>query len=127
MIGSPYLAGRDRYERVMEGWVDNTHDTAFTHTVRITDPAKISQAQNAHITVLIEHRRRAIRVDSGSVPKRTARSKPSSMRSTRRSSKETSIVTAGWAAANSARIGETNVTPKWTGTLTRTVPRGSVP
>jgi len=38
VIGSPFLAGRDRYERVMEGWVDNTHDAAFTHTVRITDP-----------------------------------------------------------------------------------------
>lgn len=38
MIGSPYLAGRDRYERVMDGWVDNTHDEAFTHTVEITDP-----------------------------------------------------------------------------------------
>lgn len=38
MIASPFLAGRDRYERVMEGWVDNTHDAAFTHTVRLTDP-----------------------------------------------------------------------------------------
>jgi hypothetical protein len=38
VIGSPYLAGRDRYERVMDGWVDNTHDEAFTHTVQITDP-----------------------------------------------------------------------------------------
>ena len=38
MIGSPFLTGRDRYERVMEGWVDNTHDAAFTHTVRISDP-----------------------------------------------------------------------------------------
>jgi hypothetical protein len=38
VIGSPFLDGRDRYERVMEGWVDNTHDTAFTHTVRLTDP-----------------------------------------------------------------------------------------
>ena len=38
MIGSPFLAGRDRYERVMDGRVDNTHDTAFTHTVRLTDP-----------------------------------------------------------------------------------------
>jgi hypothetical protein len=37
MIASPYLAGRDRYERSMEGWVDNTHDDAFTHTVRLTD------------------------------------------------------------------------------------------
>ena len=38
MIGSPFLAGRDRYERVMEGRVDNTHESAFTHTVRIADP-----------------------------------------------------------------------------------------
>ncbi|HEY7203678.1 MAG TPA: DUF2889 domain-containing protein [Methylomirabilota bacterium] len=37
MIGSPLLVGRDRYERVMEGWVDNTHEDAFTHTVRMTD------------------------------------------------------------------------------------------
>jgi DUF2889 family protein len=38
VIGSPFLAGRDRYERVMDGRVDNTHDAAFTHTVRLTDP-----------------------------------------------------------------------------------------
>ncbi len=31
------LAGRDRYERVMEGRVDNTHEDAFTHTVRLAD------------------------------------------------------------------------------------------
>ena len=37
MITSPYLDSRDRYERSMEGWVDNTHDDAFTHTVRFTD------------------------------------------------------------------------------------------
>jgi hypothetical protein len=37
MISSPYLEGRDRYERVTEGWVDNTHEDAFTHTVRVTD------------------------------------------------------------------------------------------
>jgi hypothetical protein len=37
MITSPYLSGRDRYERAIEGVVDNTHDDAFTHTVRITD------------------------------------------------------------------------------------------
>lgn len=37
MITSPYLDGRNRYERSMEGWVDNTHDDAFTHTVRLTD------------------------------------------------------------------------------------------
>lgn len=38
MIGSPFLAGRDRYERVMDGRVDNSHDAALTHTVRLTDP-----------------------------------------------------------------------------------------
>ena len=37
MITTPYLDGRDRYERSMEGWVDNTHDDAFTHSVRLTD------------------------------------------------------------------------------------------
>jgi hypothetical protein len=37
MITSPFLVGRDRYERVVEGWVDNTHEDAFTHTVRISD------------------------------------------------------------------------------------------
>ena len=37
MITSPCLSGRDRYERSMEGWVDNTHDDAFTHTVRLVD------------------------------------------------------------------------------------------
>lgn len=33
----PLLAGRDRYERVMDGRVDNTHEDAFTHTVRLAD------------------------------------------------------------------------------------------
>ncbi len=37
MIESPWLQGRDRYERSLEGWTDNTHDHAFTHTVRIAD------------------------------------------------------------------------------------------
>jgi len=37
VITSPYLAGRDRYERSLEGWVDNTHQDAFTHTVRLAD------------------------------------------------------------------------------------------
>ncbi len=31
------LRGRDRYERVMYVWVDNSHDDAFTHTVRLSD------------------------------------------------------------------------------------------
>ena len=32
------LRGRARYERVMEGWVDNTDADAFTHTVTLSDP-----------------------------------------------------------------------------------------
>jgi len=34
----PRLEGRARYERVMDGWVDNTHEDALTHTVRLADP-----------------------------------------------------------------------------------------
>jgi hypothetical protein len=37
VITSPHLDGRDRYERSMEGWVDNTHDDAFTYSARLTD------------------------------------------------------------------------------------------
>lgn len=36
-VGSPYLVGRDRYERVLAGWVDNTHDDAFTLTAELRD------------------------------------------------------------------------------------------
>ena len=31
------LRSRDHYERVMDGWVDNTHPDAFTHTVVLRD------------------------------------------------------------------------------------------
>src|SRR5262249_55011764 len=37
VIASPFLVGRDRYERAIEGWVDNTHGDAFTPTVTIAD------------------------------------------------------------------------------------------
>jgi Protein of unknown function (DUF2889) len=37
VITPALLEGRDRYERVMDGWVDNTHDDAFTHTVVLRD------------------------------------------------------------------------------------------
>jgi Protein of unknown function (DUF2889) len=37
VISSPFLRGRDRYERRMEGWVDALPADALTHTVRITD------------------------------------------------------------------------------------------
>jgi hypothetical protein len=39
MMEPALLHGRDRYERVTTGRVDNTHDDAFTHTVRLEDPA----------------------------------------------------------------------------------------
>jgi hypothetical protein len=37
VIAPRLLQGRDRYERVMDGQVDNTHDDAFTHAVRLRD------------------------------------------------------------------------------------------
>lgn len=36
-VAPALLRGRGRYERVIHGWSDNTHDDAFTHTVRIAD------------------------------------------------------------------------------------------
>jgi len=36
-IAPALLENRDGYERVMEGWVDNTHADAFTHTVALRD------------------------------------------------------------------------------------------
>jgi len=38
VIASPFLEGRDRYERALHAWVDNTHADAFTHTVQVADP-----------------------------------------------------------------------------------------
>ncbi len=37
-LESPYLAGVDRYERVMHGWIDAPRDDAFTMNVRVVDP-----------------------------------------------------------------------------------------
>lgn len=37
MVSSPYLQGRHRYERRMEGWVDASHADAFTLTARLRD------------------------------------------------------------------------------------------
>lgn len=37
MIGSPYLEGRDRYERRLQGVVDATPADALTHTVQLAD------------------------------------------------------------------------------------------
>jgi hypothetical protein len=38
VIEPSVLGGRARYERVMDGVTDNTHDDAFTHTVRLAEP-----------------------------------------------------------------------------------------
>ena len=40
MITPSVLEDGARYERVMDGWTDNTHPDAFTHTVRIAEPAR---------------------------------------------------------------------------------------
>jgi len=36
-VSSPYLEGRDRYERLMEGWVEASHADAFILTARLSD------------------------------------------------------------------------------------------
>jgi Protein of unknown function (DUF2889) len=37
MLDPALLRDRTRYERVMHGWVDNLHEDALTHTVRLSD------------------------------------------------------------------------------------------
>jgi hypothetical protein len=37
VIDPPLLRGRDRYERVTDGWVDSVREDAFTHTVTLED------------------------------------------------------------------------------------------
>jgi hypothetical protein len=45
MIEPALLRGRDRYERVTTGRVDNSHDDAFTHTVRLEDPERALEVE----------------------------------------------------------------------------------
>jgi hypothetical protein len=40
VIAPAVLAARERYERVMDGWTDNTHADALTHTVRLAEPGR---------------------------------------------------------------------------------------
>ena len=40
MLVPAMLRERDRWERRTHGWVDNTHDDAFTHTVRLDEPGR---------------------------------------------------------------------------------------
>jgi hypothetical protein len=34
------LRDRDAWQRIVDGWVDNTHEDAFTHTVRLIEPGR---------------------------------------------------------------------------------------
>jgi Protein of unknown function (DUF2889) len=43
VIRPALLEGRDRYERVMDGWVDNTHEDAFTLTVTLRDDDRAAE------------------------------------------------------------------------------------
>ena len=43
MIRPALLEGRDRYERVMDGWVDNTHEDAFTFAVTLRDDDRAAE------------------------------------------------------------------------------------
>ena len=43
MIRPALLEGRDRYERVMDGWVDNTHEDAFTLAVTLRDDDRAAE------------------------------------------------------------------------------------
>jgi hypothetical protein len=45
MLEPLLLRGRARYERTIHGWSDNTHDDAFTHTVRIADPERAVEVE----------------------------------------------------------------------------------
>ncbi|HEU5196071.1 MAG TPA: DUF2889 domain-containing protein [Methylomirabilota bacterium] len=44
MLAPALLAGRDRYERRMQGRIDSLHDDALTHTVRIEDDDRALEA-----------------------------------------------------------------------------------
>ena len=41
MIAPALLERRDRYVRVMNGWVDNSHEDAFTHTITLRDDDRV--------------------------------------------------------------------------------------
>jgi hypothetical protein len=44
-VAPALLEGRARYERTMDGWVDNTHDDALTHTVQLVDSDRAVQVE----------------------------------------------------------------------------------
>lgn len=75
MTAPALLAGRDRYERVMEGWTDDVHrDDALAHTVRLRDPERAVEL-SAVCTVSPEYaiREARARVLGGAVDPAVAR------------------------------------------------------
>ncbi|MBI2217968.1 MAG: DUF2889 domain-containing protein [Candidatus Rokubacteria bacterium] len=38
MMDPPVLRSAERWQRVVDAWTDNTHDDAFTHTARVSEP-----------------------------------------------------------------------------------------
>jgi Protein of unknown function (DUF2889) len=86
MIEPALLNGRDHYERVTTGRVDNTHDDAFTHTVRLEDPARVLELE-------------IVATPSPEYAIRTARCR------TRRGEVAASVVTGVAALAGSAMVG----------------------
>ena len=59
MLEPAVLRGRERYERVGDGVTDNTHDDAFTHTVRLSEPER---ALELRVVAAVDLSRRTIRV-----------------------------------------------------------------
>jgi hypothetical protein len=45
MLRPARLDGRTRYERVMDGWIDNLHEDALTHTVRLADDERAVEVE----------------------------------------------------------------------------------
>ncbi len=69
---------------------------------------------------------RATKLESSSLPARSARSNPSAIRSTRRAESETSTCTSGYLATKRATIADRLITPMSPGAVMRTIPRGSM-
>src|SRR4029453_18247590 len=85
-------------------------------------PCCARYAGAAHRTRRLGHRRRATSDESCNSAMRTATSKPSARRSTKRSSRTRSTSTSGWRARNALTSGPRWRWPKLMGALTRTRP-----
>jgi len=67
------LRGRARYERAMEGWTDNTHDDALTHTVVLSDDDRAVELSAVAVpSPAYEIREARCRVLGGAVDRRVA-------------------------------------------------------